>query len=103
MNSNPPGSSVYRILQARILEQVAMPSSRGPIRRKDQTCVSYISCIDRWVFTTSTAWEAVCLPFLSPNVKMEDIDLLAGVLAGILDHEFVLMLKAILQDGVSER
>ena len=28
MDSIPPGSSVYRILQARILEWVAMPSSR---------------------------------------------------------------------------
>ena len=29
MDSNPPGSSVHGILQARILEWVAMPSSRG--------------------------------------------------------------------------
>ena len=26
---SPPGSSVHRILQARILERAAMPSSRG--------------------------------------------------------------------------
>jgi len=32
MNSSPPGSSVYGILQARILEWVAMPSSRGTSR-----------------------------------------------------------------------
>ena len=29
MDCSPPGSSVHRILQARILEWVAMPSSRG--------------------------------------------------------------------------
>ena len=29
MNHNPPGSSVHGILQARMLEWVAMPSSRG--------------------------------------------------------------------------
>ena len=29
MDSGPPGSSVYGILQARILKWVAMPSSRG--------------------------------------------------------------------------
>ena len=29
VNCSPPGSSVHGILQARILEQVAMPSSRG--------------------------------------------------------------------------
>ena len=29
VDCSPPGSSVHGILQARILEQVAMPSSRG--------------------------------------------------------------------------
>ena len=38
-----------RILQARILEWVVMPSSRGSSLSKDQTCVSYISCISRRV------------------------------------------------------
>ena len=37
------------ILQARILEWVAMPSSRGSSRPRDRTHVSYISCIGRWV------------------------------------------------------
>ena len=41
--------SVHGILQARILEWVAMPSSRGPSRPRDQTCISYVSCIGRWV------------------------------------------------------
>ena len=35
-----PGSSVHRILQARILECVAMPSSRGSSQPRDQTQVS---------------------------------------------------------------
>ena len=30
MDCSLPGSSVHGILQARILERVAMPSSRGP-------------------------------------------------------------------------
>ena len=38
----------HGILQARILEWVAMPSSRGSSWPKDQTQVSYISCIGRW-------------------------------------------------------
>ena len=37
MNYSPPGSSVYGILQARILEWVAMPSSRGSSPPRDQT------------------------------------------------------------------
>ena len=35
------------ILQARILEWVAMPSSRGPSRRRDRIHMSYVSCIGR--------------------------------------------------------
>ena len=36
MDCSLPGSSVHGILQARILEWVAMPSSRGSLRAKDQ-------------------------------------------------------------------
>ena len=39
---SPPGSSVHGILQARILEWVAMPSSRGSYQPRDQTQVSHI-------------------------------------------------------------
>jgi len=37
MDCNLPGSSVHRILQARILEWVAMPSSRGSSQPRDRT------------------------------------------------------------------
>ena len=37
------------ILQARILEWVTMPSSRGSSQPKDQTGISYVSCIGRRV------------------------------------------------------
>ena len=37
-----PGSSVHGILQARILEWVAMPSSKGSSQPRVWTCVSYI-------------------------------------------------------------
>ena len=37
---NPPGFSVHGILQARILEWVAMPSSRGSSRLRDWTGIS---------------------------------------------------------------
>ena len=42
-----PGCSVQETLQARILEWVAMPSSRRCFQPRDQTCVSYISCLGR--------------------------------------------------------
>ena len=44
MNGSLPGSSVHGILQERILEWVAMPSSRGSSRPRDWTCVSCVSC-----------------------------------------------------------
>ena len=37
MDCSPPGSSVREILQARILEWVSMPSSRGSSQPRDQT------------------------------------------------------------------
>ena len=54
MDCSPPGSSVHGILQARILEWVAMPSSRGSSQPRDRTQVSRIA---GGFFTTSTAWE----------------------------------------------
>ena len=43
LDCSPPGSSVHGILQARILEWVAMPSSRGSSLARDQTQVSHIT------------------------------------------------------------
>ena len=47
---SPPGSSVHGILQARILEGVAILFSRGSSRPRDQThvSVSCVSCIGSW-------------------------------------------------------
>ena len=44
-----PGSPVHGILKARKLEWVAMLSSRGSIRPRDRTCISYVCCTGRWV------------------------------------------------------
>ena len=46
---SPPGSSVHGILQARILEWVAMPSCRRSSQLRDYTCISYVSCIGRQI------------------------------------------------------
>ena len=43
MDCSLSGSSVHGILQARILEWIAMPSSRGSSQPKDQTQVSWIA------------------------------------------------------------
>ena len=49
MDCSPPGSSVHGICQARILEWVAMPTSRGSSWSRDRTHISYVSCIGRQV------------------------------------------------------
>ena len=43
MGCSPPGSSVHSILQARILERVAISFSRGPSQPRGQTWVSWIA------------------------------------------------------------
>ena len=43
------GSSVHGILQTRILEWIAMPSSRGSSGPRDRTHNSHVSCIGRQV------------------------------------------------------
>ena len=40
LDCSPPGSSVHGILQARILEQAAIPFPRGSSRTREQTWVS---------------------------------------------------------------
>ena len=44
-----PGFSVHGILQARLLEWLAISSCRGSSRLRDRTQVSYVSCFGRWV------------------------------------------------------
>ena len=45
MKCSLPNSSVHRILQAKILEWVAMLFSRGPSQPRDESRISWISCI----------------------------------------------------------
>ena len=53
MDCSPPCSSVHGILQARTLEWVAMPSSRGCSQPRDQTHISFSFCIAGGFFTTA--------------------------------------------------
>ena len=43
MGCSPPGSSVHAVLQARILEWVVIPFSRGSSWPRDQTWISWIA------------------------------------------------------------
>ena len=49
MDCSLPGSSVHGILQERILEWVAKPSSKGSSQHQDRTYVSSVSCTGRQV------------------------------------------------------
>ena len=74
MDCSPPGSSVHGILQARILEWVAMPSSWVFSQPRDWTWVSYVSSTGRRILyhshhlgasvipEWSTEWSALLLP-----------------------------------------
>ena len=58
MDYSPPGSSVHEFSQTRILEWVAMLSSRGSSRPRDRTHVFCISCIGRHILYYHATWEA---------------------------------------------
>ena len=57
MDHSLPGSSVHGILQARILQWVAIPTSRGSLRPRDWTRISYIYL----------HWQAGFLPLVQPG------------------------------------
>ena len=59
MDHSLPGSSTHRILQARILEWVAISFSRGSSQPRDQT---WVSCIAAKFFTV---WATRQAPFLA--------------------------------------
>ena len=70
MNCNLPGSCVHGILQGRIQEWAAMPSSRESSQPSDQTRKNpdfYVSCIGRWVLYHWATREDLDCPLYSPT------------------------------------
>ena len=65
MDFIPPRSSVHRILQARILEWVAISSSRGSSQPSDWTHISCLSGISRQILYHCTTWEALAASYLA--------------------------------------
>ena len=76
MDCSPPGSSVHGILQARILEWVAILFSRGPSQPRDRTGVS---CIAGRFFTS---WATM-------NTNVTLFWLLVEILIGILLNLYI--------------
>ena len=60
MDCRPPGSSIRGIFQARVLEWVAMPSSRRSFQPRDWTLVS---CV--------LYWQVGSLPLVAPGKPMK--------------------------------
>ena len=58
MDCSPPNSPVHGILQARILEWIAIPSSRVSSWLRDWTHISWVSCIAGGFFTHWATREA---------------------------------------------
>ena len=56
MSHSPPGSSVHGIDQGRILEGVAIFSSRWSSQPRDPARIPCVSCLAGRVFTTSATW-----------------------------------------------
>ena len=67
MDCSLPGSSVHKIIPARILEWVAISSSRGSSWPRDRTHVSCGSCICTWTLYHWATWEAWIGAVPKPN------------------------------------
>ena len=71
MDCNPPGTSVHGILQERILEWVAVPSSRGSSKPRDGTQVSHIAgrFFTVWATREAPLIKAVFLKWRFPETR----------------------------------
>ena len=71
---SPPGSSVHGILQATILEWVAMSSSRGSYQPRDRTQVSHIlgGFFTIWATREAQEYCMVAYPFSRVSSQSKD-------------------------------
>ena len=68
MDYSLPGSSVYGILQARIMEWISMPFFGGSTQPRDWTHVSCASCLADGLFTAEPP-EKHLEPKKTPNYQ----------------------------------
>ena len=72
MDYSLPGSYVHGILQARILDWVAISCSRGSSWARDRTCIFCISCIGRHILYHWTTWNAPPSPYPQTMKKKKE-------------------------------
>ena len=88
MDCGPPNSSVHGILQARILEWVAKPSSRGLSQPRAQT---QVSCIAGRIFTVWATREAHSVSLLI--FSLDDLSFMEPISAWIVPLVSLIFLK----------
>ena len=80
MDHSPPGSSVHGILQTRILEWVAMLSSRGSSWPRDRTCISCIFCFAGEFFTAEPLGKPLLdLRRISFSISLWSINMMLAI------------------------
>ena len=75
LGCSPPDSSVHGMVQAKILEWVAISYSKGSSQHRGLNCVSCIFCIGRWVPYPSCHLGSPAIPGQDPpflSVRKED-------------------------------
>ena len=80
MDCSPPGSCLHGILQARILEWVAIPFSRGSSWPRDRTQVSCIAGGFFTVWATGESWRHYTKWNKSEKDQYPMISLICGIL-----------------------
>ena len=101
---SPPGSSVYGILQARILEQVSMPASRESSQPRDQTHISCVSCTADGLFTTESpeVCGSVNCSVVSNSLQLPGLWLTSSCVLGVLQARLLEWLAIPFSRGFSQ-
>ena len=110
MDCSPPGSSVHGILQARILEWVAISFSWGSSRPRDQILASYIYCIGRRVLyhqchlgRLQTTKQTIHIPEVSDDSRLAPpLPLPRYILSPILYFEDIKLQKVYVLTGLNK-
>ena len=99
VESSPPGSSVHGILQARILEWVAIPFFRGSSQPSNQTWVSCIA--DRFftVWLTREAPNMLKYIFVFLFLHLSCLEFITSPSVNFSCLQKVLFLKAVIRLG----
>ena len=66
--------------QSRILESVAISSSRGSSWPRDWTCISWVYCIGRWILYHWATWEDPYHHFINKDSEIPTCKIFLGIL-----------------------